>query len=333
MATTQNVSSLKIHKLTQAQYDKAKTAGTLDDYALYLTPQANYAGSDSDGGPANSVKDTYTGSDRFNKITFNSAQYDDYVADWNDGFVNIAFWEDDTGTICKGGSEYLSVNHSNTSSHLFTARTLTIGNKGKTFDGSANVSWTLAEIGAFPVAGGTITGATSITNTTASSSTTTGALKVSGGIGCAGNIYGSKVYGAVWNDYAEFRISDCLEPGRVVCEYGDDTLTKSTKRLQPGASIISDTYGFSIGETDAAKCPVAVSGRVLAYGYEDRELFKNNIGHPVCAGPNGTVSIMTDDEYKNYGYCAIGIISAVPEYEEWGTGKVKVDGRIWIKVV
>ena len=30
------------------------------------------------------------------------------------------------------------------------ARTLTIGNKGKTFDGSANVSWTLAEIGAAP---------------------------------------------------------------------------------------------------------------------------------------------------------------------------------------
>lgn len=32
----------------------------------------------------------------------------------------------------------------------FGSRTLTIGNKGKTFDGSANVSWTLAEIGAAP---------------------------------------------------------------------------------------------------------------------------------------------------------------------------------------
>lgn len=43
---------------------------------------------------------------------------------------------------------------------LTTARTLTIGSTGKTFNGSANVSWTLGEIGAVAVAGGsTITGA------------------------------------------------------------------------------------------------------------------------------------------------------------------------------
>lgn len=35
-----------------------------------------------------------------------------------------------------------------TATKLKTARTLTIGSKGKTFDGSADVSWTLAEIGA-----------------------------------------------------------------------------------------------------------------------------------------------------------------------------------------
>lgn len=42
---------------------------------------------------------------------------------------------------------YLSGNAS-TASKWVTARTLTIGNTGKTVDGSANVSWTLAEIGA-----------------------------------------------------------------------------------------------------------------------------------------------------------------------------------------
>ena len=26
------------------------------------------------------------------------------------------------------------------------------------------------------------------------------------------------------------------------------------------------------------------------------------------------------------------IVFEIPEYEEWGTGKVKVNGRIWIKV-
>lgn len=206
---------------------------------------------------------------------------------------------------------------------------------------SSNISLSYGDVGAaaanhshsyLPLSGGTVTGPVSITNTTAASSTTTGALKVSGGIGCAGNIYGNKVYGAVWNDYAEYRISDCLEPGRVVCEIGDDTLSISTRRLQPGANIVTDTYGFSIGETVEAQCPIAVSGRVLAYGYEDRDEFRKNIGHPVCAGPNGTVSIMTDEEYIKYGYCAIGTISAVPNYEEWGTEKVKVNNRIWIKV-
>lgn len=59
------------------------------------------------------------------------------------------------------------VSHSATSAKLTTARTLTIGNTGKTFDGSANVSWTLSEIGAaasshthsyLPLSGGTMTG-------------------------------------------------------------------------------------------------------------------------------------------------------------------------------
>lgn len=39
-----------------------------------------------------------------------------------------------------------------------TARTLTIGNTGKSVDGTANVSWSLSEIGALPLTGGTLTG-------------------------------------------------------------------------------------------------------------------------------------------------------------------------------
>lgn len=147
-----------------------------------------------------------------------------------------------------------------------------------------------------------------------------------------GFTYVSKLYGAVWNDYAECREADTIEPGKCVIEVGDDTLITSTKRLMPGANITSDTFGFSIGETEQAKTPIAVSGRVLAYPYESREEFKKNVGRPVCSGPNGTVSIMTDEEYRDKGYCAIGTISAVPDYEEWGTGKVKVNERVWIKV-
>lgn len=140
------------------------------------------------------------------------------------------------------------------------------------------------------------------------------------------------LYGAAWNDYAEFRQGNTLEPGKCVVEAGDDTLTLATGRMIPGASIVSDTFGFSIGETEKCKTPIAVSGRVLAYPYESREEFKKNIGRPVCSGPNGTVSIMTDEEYREKGYCALGTISAVPDYEEWGTGNVKVNNRVWIHI-
>ena len=142
-----------------------------------------------------------------------------------------------------------------------------------------------------------------------------------------------KIYGAVWNDYAEYRT--CKQefiPGQVVLENGDDTLSIASQRLQRGCSIISDTFGFAIGETDEAKCPIAVSGRVLAYGYESREEFKKHIGWPVCSGPNGTVSIMTEEEEEKYPSRIIGTISAVPDYETWGTGNVEVNNRIWIKI-
>jgi hypothetical protein len=141
---------------------------------------------------------------------------------------------------------------------------------------------------------------------------------------------GSVLYGAAWNDYAEFRIADCREPGRVICENGNDTLSLATKRLQPGANVISDTFGFAIGETEQAQTPIAVSGRVLVYTFEDRNEFKP--GDAVCAAPNGTVSLMTREEIMMYPERIIGTVSAVPTYETWGEKDVAVNGRIWIKV-
>jgi hypothetical protein len=35
---TENLSTLKIHTLTQAQYERARENGTLEEFALYLTP-------------------------------------------------------------------------------------------------------------------------------------------------------------------------------------------------------------------------------------------------------------------------------------------------------
>ena len=38
---TENLSTLKIHKLTQEQYDRELEAGRIDPSALYLTPDSN----------------------------------------------------------------------------------------------------------------------------------------------------------------------------------------------------------------------------------------------------------------------------------------------------
>lgn len=210
-------------------------------------------------------------------------------------------------------------------------------NSAKTYSDNAdtttlNSAKTYSDNNFLKLSGGTVTGVTTFSNTTASSSTTTGAVKISGGLGVAGNIYANKVYGAVWNDYAECRESnEFIDAGRVVKENGDDTLSLADGRLIYGCSIVSDTFGFMIGETDKAHTPIAVSGRVLAYPYENREVFRHNIGCFVCSGPNGTVSLMDKEEVWNHPEAIIGQVSAVPDYEYWGNN-VKVNGRVWIKV-
>ena len=147
-------------------------------------------------------------------------------------------------------------------------------------------------------------------------------------------IHGDKIYGAVYNDYAEYRETDVEDFGYVLTENGDDTLSKTTERLQHFAGISSDTWGFSQGETEKAKTPIAVAGRVLAYPYQDRNNYKP--GDCVCAAPGGLVDIMTREEVINYPDRIVGTVSCVPNYEEWGggpdRGPVKIDGRIWIKV-
>ena len=145
-----------------------------------------------------------------------------------------------------------------------------------------------------------------------------------------GVLVATKVRGAVFNDYAEYRESLVKEPGRCVIETGYGDLELSTKRLQLGGNIISDTFGFSVGETDKAETPIAVCGRVLAYPYENR--YKFTAGAAVCSGPNGTVSLMTREEIREWPDAIIGYVSEIPEYKECGTDKIQVNNRICIKI-
>lgn len=153
-------------------------------------------------------------------------------------------------------------------------------------------------------------------------------------IDCANSV----LRGAAWNDYAEFRKDNGGEkytqkPGRCVKENGDGSLSLTTKRLERGCEIISDTFGMAIGQDADHNVPIAVSGRVLAYTFEERDIYTAYIGYPVCSGPNGTVSIMTEEEEEKYPSRIIGTVSEVPTYETWGNNnQVKVDGRVWIRI-
>lgn len=142
---------------------------------------------------------------------------------------------------------------------------------------------------------------------------------------------GTVLYGAAWNDYAEFRKQkEEIEAGYCVASTDNGEVYKTTEKFQACDGIVSDTFGYAIGKTDECKTPLAVAGRVLAYCEGDR--YSYHSGDTVAAGPNGKVVKMTREEIKEYPDRVLGIVSEIPEYDTWGSGNINVNGRIWIKV-
>lgn len=80
-------------------------------------------------------------------------------------------------------------NTTGSAAKLTTARTLTIGSTGKSFDGSANVAWTLAEIGVPSLTGGGASGTWGISITgNAATATTAGDASNLGGVAAASHL-------------------------------------------------------------------------------------------------------------------------------------------------
>lgn len=142
---------------------------------------------------------------------------------------------------------------------------------------------------------------------------------------------GSVLFGAAWNDYAEYREQEKeIKPGYCVASSNDGKVRKTTEKFQACDGIVSDTFGFAIGETDECKTPLAVAGRVLAYCEGNR--YDYNAGDTVCASQDGRVCKMTREEIREWPDRIVGIVSEIPEYETWGTGNIPINDRIWIKV-
>lgn len=259
---------------------------------------------------------THTWVYRLRKLmTYNGDEYTQYVYSGSTaGTFKYGTWK----KVVKTNDNDIAISITGNAATATTATTATNANNLKINDTTANTNYYI--LGA--TAGG------------GANQTVYRAFNASGTANTAGVYFNGAsgvLYGAAWNDYAEFReIKEEVEAGRVVCETGEGDLILSNERLQPGAEVVSDTFGFAIGETTKCKTPIAASGRVLAYPYENREIFK--AGDAVCAGPNGTVSKMTREEIINYPDRIIGTVSEIPDYETWGYNHVKVNNRIWIRI-
>lgn len=179
----------------------------------------------------------------------------------------------------------------------------------------------------------TFSGPITFSNATASTSTTTGAVVISGGLGVQGNIYGSKVWGCVWNDLA-----DCIDvPENTELEYGycycfdGGNYYKSTRYLDDGIiGIHSDTAGFCMGKKeDEKQMNVAVAGFVLAY--VDKEY---PVGTPLTCKENGILTSLKEEDISKNPHKIVGTFWKAEPNEFWGAEgeEVLINGRMWVKV-
>ena len=179
----------------------------------------------------------------------------------------------------------------------------------------------------------TFSGPITFSSATASTSTSTGAVVISGGLGVQGNIYGSKVWGCVWNDLA-----DCIDvPESTDLEYGycycfdGENYYKSTEYLNDGIiGIHSDTAGFCMGKKENEKqMNVAVAGFVLAY--VDKEY---SVGTPLTCKENGILTKLKEEDISKNPHKIVGTFWKTEPCEKWGAeGKeVEVNGRMWVRV-
>lgn len=164
---------------------------------------------------------------------------------------------------------------------------------------------TPAILGVLPLTGGTLTGNLVID----------------------GNLTATNVYGAVFNDYAEYRkctLASAFLPGTVMMESGDSKIHMCNKRLSPAVMVVSDSYGSVLGDSYRDSIPVAVAGWVRVWVDRDRSKFK--VGDAVCSGLQGKASKMRWWEKIFFPDRILGTVSYIPPVGDEG------DDRIWIRV-
>jgi hypothetical protein len=181
--------------------------------------------------------------------------------------------------------------------------------------------------------GGTITGSLTVNNdlTAASNFRVTGTTKADGyfyagstspsnttRLNYDGYLYATRVYNAVYNDYAEcfetaVNYNECKN--RIV-EIRDDKIFIASPESDLVVGIVSDTYGFVLyGAEDEiknnTKVPIGVSGTLMVDA--ENKVSKENIGKFICSGKDGKARVVPKGKIDNYEGKIVGKIIGVNE--------------------
>ena len=167
----------------------------------------------------------------------------------------------DTSTPCiitlptAAGTLARTVDNVSSATKLQTARNIVIGNKTNSFNGTANISYTLSDIGALPTAGGTMTG-----NITFADVTSTTYPAVSSKISWNGSTDGADIYYQV----------DASDKGRLVLNTRDDADCIIMFANKGASKATIDTSGNFSGKAATAgtadKATTLATARTITIG-------------------------------------------------------------------
>lgn len=247
-----NLEVLKINRLTKAQYKKALSEGLIKDNELYMTPEEEmpdlsiYATKDyvdKNGGKIDSIK--LNGSPL--PIVDKSVDIIIDIPEISLGETSSTAYPGNKG---KANADAIAAHIADTGAHADVSNFYT-----KTQSDGKYVNMSSAQ---------TIAGAKTFSS----------AVQVNNNITATGTITGSKVYGAVWNDYAEWfekeNGREKFKPGDI-CVWAGSGVEKSkfTKDARV-VGVVSDTYGYIVGGEHLADMeenrkkfvPICLKGRV-----------------------------------------------------------------------
>lgn len=150
----------------------------------------------------------------------------------------------------------------------------------------------------------------------------------------SGNVYGTKVYNAVFNDIADYIEveNQAIEvlPGRVYVIDIDGNAEVSKFYCQEGIiGIVTDTYGMGVGKDKNSfkkRIPICIGGFVLAH--VDKIYLP---GTPLTSGPNGILTEIRMEDKRDFPERIVGTFFKKETLPVWYG--IDVNNRHWVKVI